>query len=77
MRELEELLELVEEYLKDLLPYLMEWMPLAHEYETMPLEPRLDGPLPIYTLTADRIRYLPEEEVARKEREAGRGARFR
>lgn len=83
LRELEELPGLVEEYLKDL-PHLVDRMPLVREYETVPpeREPGLNGEgssLPIYTLAPDRIRHLPEEEVARREREAeaARGARFR
>ena len=78
LRELEELPELVEEYLKDL-PYLMDRMPLVREYETMSAERTPENPLGIYTLTPERIRYLPEEEVARRKREAeaARGARFR
>jgi len=51
-------------------------MPVVREYETMGAE-RGDS-LPIYTLAPDRIIW-PEEEVARREREAEaeRGARFR
>ena len=45
-------------------------MPLIREYETIGTERGEDNPLGIYTLTPDRIRYLPEEEVAR-------GARLR
>jgi hypothetical protein len=79
LRELEELPELVEEYLKDL-PYLVDRMPLIREYETLGAERDGEsGSLPIYTLTPESIRYLPEEEVARRRREAetARGARFR
>ena len=58
---------------------MMERMPLVRDYETVPPEPPGDGTLPIYALTAERIRYLDHEEVARGERgaEAARGARFR
>jgi hypothetical protein len=80
LRELEELPRLVEEYLRDL-PYLVDRMPVVREYETVPpkREPGTDGSLPIYTLTPDRIRFLPEDEVAARKRdaEAARGARFR
>lgn len=78
LRELEELPGLVEDYLKDL-PYLVDRMPVIREYETIGRERGEGGSLPIYTLTPERIRYLPEEEVARRkcEAEAARGARFR
>ena len=78
LRELEELPDLVEDYLKDL-PYLVDRMPVIREYETIGAERGEGGSLPIYTLTPERIRYLPEEEVARRKREAeaARGARFR
>jgi site-specific DNA recombinase len=78
LRELEELPGLVEDYLKDL-PYLVDRMPVIREYETIGAERGESGSLPIYTLTPDRIRHLPEEEVARRKREAkaARGARFR
>ena len=78
LRELEELPALVEEYLEDL-PYLVDLMPVIHEYETMGAERTPENPLGIYTLTPERIRCLPEEEVVAKRRtaEAARGARFR
>ena len=78
LRELEELPELVEDYLKDL-PHLVDRMPVIREYETIGAERGEGGSLPIYTLTPERICHLPEEEVARRkhEAEAARGMRFR
>jgi hypothetical protein len=78
LRELEELPALVDEYLEDL-PYLVDRMPAIREYETMGAERTPENPLGIYTLTPERIRLLPEEEVAARRRttEAARGARFR
>ena len=78
MRELEELPLLVEEYLKDL-PHLVDRMPVIREYKTIGAERTPDNPLGTYTLTPERIRFLPEEEVAARRRaaEAARGARFR
>ena len=78
LRELEELPELVEDYLKDL-PHLVDRMPVIREYETIGAERGEGGSLPIYTLTPERIRHLPEEEVVRRKREAeaARGVRFR
>ena len=78
MRELEELPALVEEYLEDL-PHLVDQMPLIREYEAIGAECTPENPLGIYTITPERIRYLPEEEVAARKRtaEAARGARLR
>jgi hypothetical protein len=78
LRELEELPALVEEYLEDL-PYLVDLMPVIREYETMGAERTPENPLGIYTITPERIRCLPEEEVAARKRtaEAARGARLR
>jgi hypothetical protein len=69
---------LVEEYLRDL-PDLVSRMPVIRNYETVPPERDEVGGLALYTLTPERIRFLSEEEVARRERkaEAARGARFR
>jgi hypothetical protein len=77
LRELEELPALVQEYLEDL-PYLVGRMPVIREYETVGAERTPENPLGIYTLTPERIRCLPEEEVAARRRtaEAARGARF-
>jgi hypothetical protein len=76
--ELEELPQLVEEYLKEL-PYLMDRMPVVREYETVPNPRTEENPSGLYTLTPERIRHLPEEEVGAKRlaAEAARGARFR
>jgi len=77
---LEELPQLVEEYLRDL-PDLVEGpgTPIR-EYETVPpeREPGPDGPLPIYTLTPECIRYrTPEEmEKLREKRERERAERY-
>jgi hypothetical protein len=78
LREIEELPGLVEEYLRDL-PDLVSRMPIIRNYETVPPERDEIGGLALYTLTPERIRFLSEEEVARRERkaEAARGARFR
>jgi hypothetical protein len=78
LRELAELPLLVEGYLKDL-PYLVDRMPVIREYETVGTERTPENPLGIYALTPERIRSLPEEEVAMRSKaaEAARGARFR
>ena len=57
----------------------MDRVPLIHEYETVGAERTPENPLGIYTLTPERIRCLPEEELVAKRRtaEAARGARFR
>ncbi|MDQ4105765.1 MAG: zinc ribbon domain-containing protein, partial [Actinomycetota bacterium] len=80
LRELEELPELVEEYLRDL-PELLgadseRWL---REYETIPEARTEDNPLGLYTLTPERIRHLTDEELAAKRlaAESDRGARFR
>jgi hypothetical protein len=78
LRGLAELLLVVEEDLEDL-PYLVDRMPIIREYETVGAERTPENPLGIYTLTPDRIRALPEEEVAGRRRaaETASGARFR
>ena len=70
--------ELAEGLARDL-PYLLDRRRVVRDYETVPAERTADNPLGIYTLTSDRIRHLPEEEVERKEREAEdeRSARYR
>ena len=76
--ELDALPALVDSYLADL-PYLLDRVPAVHGYETVP-EPRTeDNPLGVFTLTPERIRRLPEEEVRRRERAAEdeRAARYR
>ena len=69
LRELEALREQVDEYLADL-PSLLDRETLVRPYETVPGEKTENNPHGIYRLTPDRIRYLPEEEVRRREREA-------
>ena len=61
------------------MPYLADKMPVIREYETVGAESTPENPLGIYTLTPDKIRPLPEEEVAGRRRaaETARGARFR
>ena len=76
LRELEELPQLVEEYLKDL-PYLMDRMPVVREYETVPNPRTEENPSGLYTLTPERIRHLPEEEEVGAKRLAAEAARFR
>lgn len=81
---LEEVPQLVEEYLRDL-PDLVEGTGTPiREYETVlperepGLEPGPDGSLPIYTLTPECIRYhTPEEmEKLREKRERERAQRY-
>jgi DNA invertase Pin-like site-specific DNA recombinase len=76
LRELEELPQLVEEYLKEL-PHLMDRMPVVREYETVPDERTGENPSGLYTLTPERIRHLPEEEEVGAKRLAAEAARFR
>lgn len=78
LRELEELPDLVEEYLADL-PELIGPEVRVREYETVPEPPTPDNSLGVYALTSGRIRHLSEEELADKHlaAEAARGARFR
>ncbi len=68
----------LEEYLKEL-AYLVDRMPVIREYETVPNPRTEENPSGLYTLTPERIRHLPEEEVGAKRlaAEAARGARFR
>ncbi len=40
------------------------------DYETIPPKRSEGGGLPLYTLTPERIRQFPQEEIARREREA-------
>jgi hypothetical protein len=78
LRELEELPDLVDEYLKDL-PHLVDHMPVIREYETVGAERTEDNPLGIYKLAHESIRYLGEEELEaeRRDAEEERSARFR
>ena len=78
MRWLEELPALVEEHLRDL-PYLVGRERVVREYETVPEERTDENLLGIYKLAAESIRYLGEEELEAKRRDAEeeRSARFR
>jgi len=78
IRQLEELPRLVEEYLRDL-PHLIDRRRVVREYETVGAERTPENPLGLYILTPERIRYLPEGEIAQKRRaaEEERAARFR
>jgi hypothetical protein len=70
---------MVEEYLRDL-PHLLGLKPVVHEYETSAPEPTDGDPLgAVYTITPERIRYLPKEELAEKRHavEEKRARRFR
>jgi hypothetical protein len=51
----------------------------VRDYETIAPERMEGGGLPLYMLTPERIRHLPQEEVARREREAedDRAAHYR
>lgn len=77
-RELEELPDLVEDYLRDL-PYLVGRQRTVREYETVGGEPSADNPLGAYYLTPKIIRQLDEEELEEKQHSAieERSQRFR
>jgi site-specific DNA recombinase len=78
IKRLEELPALVEEHLRDL-PYLVERKRLVREYETVPPERTEDNPLGLYKPTPESIRYLGEEELEARRRDAEeeRSSRFR
>ncbi|MDQ3941745.1 MAG: recombinase zinc beta ribbon domain-containing protein, partial [Actinomycetota bacterium] len=79
LRALEALPSLIEEYLREL-PHLLDLEPLLREYETSAPEATPDDPLgALYTITPERIRFLPEEELAERRRavEEKRARRFR
>jgi hypothetical protein len=79
LRELDALPNLIEEYLREL-PRLLNLKPLLREYKTSAPEPTQDDPLgALYTITPERVRFLPEEELAEKRRavEEKRARRFR
>jgi hypothetical protein len=80
LRELEALPELVVEYLRDL-PYLVGQEPVVRAYETVGVaETTEEEPLRgLYTITPERIRTLPDEELAQKRSaaEEKRAERFR
>jgi hypothetical protein len=69
MAKLEELPELAESLAQDL-PYLLDRRRVGRDYETSGAERTPENPLGLYKLTPDRIWYLPEEDVARREQEA-------
>ena len=58
-------------------PYTRSPGPTLTPSKFIPLRSSEDGSLPIYTLAPERIRYLPEEEVGRRNREDERAARYR
>ena len=70
--------ELAESLARDR-PHLLDRRRVVRDHETVPAERTADNPLGIYTLTSDRIRRFPEEEIKRKERgaEDERSARYR
>jgi hypothetical protein len=78
IRRLEELPALVEEHLRDL-PYLVGRERVVREYETVGAERTEDNPLGLYKLAPESIRYLGEEELKARRRDAEeeRSARFR
>lgn len=78
MERLEGLPEFAESLARDL-PHLLDRAPAIRDYETIPEERSEDNPLGAYILTPDRIRHLPEEEVAQRERqtEDEKAARYR
>jgi hypothetical protein len=77
IKRLEEMPALVEEHLHDL-PHLVSRERIVREYETVGAERTDDNPLGLYKLTSESIRYLTEEELDAKTRDAEeRAARFR
>jgi hypothetical protein len=68
MAKLEERPELAESLAQDL-PYLLDRRRVGRDYETSEAERTPENPLGLYKLTRDRIWYLPEEDVARREQE--------
>jgi len=75
---LRELPALAEELARDL-PHLLDRAPAVRDHETLPEERTEDNPLGMYRLTPDRIRHLSEDEIEKREREAGdeKAARYR
>jgi hypothetical protein len=78
LHRLDELAREVDEHLADL-PHLIDREPVIREYETVPPEPRLEGELPVYELTPERIIRRTTEEVAelREQRYRERAERYR
>ena len=62
LRELEELPDMVEGYLRDL-PYLVGRQRVVRDHATVPEERTPDNPLALYRLTPDRIRPKTTEEI--------------
>lgn len=77
LERLERLAGEIPEFLADL-PYLVDRSLPVRGYETVPPERGEDGPLPVYTLTPERIRERTPEEVEarRQRRERERAERF-
>jgi hypothetical protein len=78
LRELEELPDLVEGYLRDL-PYLVGRRRVVRDHATVPEERTADNPLGLYLLTPDRVRPKTEKEIEgeRLAAENKRSARLR
>lgn len=69
LRELKRLPDLVEEYLRDL-PHLVDRKRTVREYEMIPEQRTPDNPLGVFTVTPERVRFLSEDELAEKRRDA-------
>jgi hypothetical protein len=78
LRELEEMPERVEGYLRDL-PYLVGRQRVVRDHATIPEERTPENPLGLYRLTPDRVRPKTEEEIEgeRLTAENERSARLR
>jgi hypothetical protein len=78
LRELEEMPDLIEAYLRDL-PYLVGRQRVVRDYGTIPEERTLDNPLGLYRLTPDRVGRKTREEIEdeRLAAENERSARLR
>jgi hypothetical protein len=78
LRELEELPDLVEGYLRDL-PYLVGRRRVVRDHATVPEKRTADNPLGLYLLTPDRVRPKTEKEIEgeRLAAENERSARLR
>jgi site-specific DNA recombinase len=78
LRELEELPDLVEEYLHDL-PYLVGRQRVVRDHVTLPEECTADNPLGLIRLTPDSVRHKTNEEIEgeRLAAENERSARLR
>jgi hypothetical protein len=78
LRELKELPDLVEEYLRDL-PYLVGRQRVVRDHVTLPEECTADNPLGLFRLTPDRVRPKTNDEIEgeRLAAENKRSARLR